>query len=169
MKENSGIFCHPQGWAVIAETKLGRGNRAYAYYRAYMPSAYNDRAEQREVEPYVHCQSTHGKYSRKFGASRLPWLSGTATWSYIAGTQHLLGIKPEWDGLRIDPVIPARWDGFAVTRRFRGATYRITVKNPHHVERGVVRIVVDGAPIDRAQVIPLAREGTLVNVEVELG
>ncbi len=169
MKENSGIFCHPQGWAVIAETMLGRGDRAYEYYRAYMPSAYNDRAEIREIEPYVHCQSTHGRYSRRHGASRLPWLSGTATWSYVAGTQYLLGIRPDWDGLRVEPVIPAKWDGFKVERRFRGATYQIIVNNPQHVESGVVRISVDGVSVAPGAPLPLAPPGSEVTVVVELG
>ncbi len=168
MKENSGIFCHPQGWAVIAEAKLGRGNRAYEYYRAYMPSAYNERAELRQIEPYVHCQSTHGRYSRRHGASRLPWLSGTATWSYVAGTQHILGIRPDWDGLRIAPVLPSAWDGFVAERRFRGATYRITVKNPRHVESGVSEITVDGKPVPANAPLPLLPAGTVAEVEVTL-
>ena len=88
---------------------LGRGERAYRYYRAYMPAAYNDRAEVREIEPYVHCQSTHGKHSRRFGASRLPWLSGTASWSYYVATHHILGIQPDYDGLRLDPCLPPSW------------------------------------------------------------
>jgi cellobiose phosphorylase len=168
-KENSGIFCHPQGWAVIAETKLGRGNRAYEYYRAYLPAAYNDRAEIRQIEPYVHCQSTHGRYSRKHGASRLPWLSGTATWSYVAGTQHILGVRPDWDGLQVNPVIPAQWDGFKVERRFRGATYRITVNNPRHVEHGVTSIKVNGQVITPNATLPLATPGSTVDVIVTLG
>ena len=168
-KENSGIFCHPQGWAVIAETRLGRGNRAYEYYRAYMPSAYNDRAEIRGIEPYVHCQSTHGKYSRKHGASRLPWLSGTATWSYVSGTQYILGIRPEYDGLLVDPVIPSAWNGFKVTRQYRGATYQIEVKNPKSVERGVSQVTVDGKAVAAGAPLPVAPQGSTVKVEVLLG
>lgn len=168
-KENSGIFCHPQGWAVIAETMLGRGNRAYEYYRAYMPAAYNDRAEIRQIEPYVHCQSTHGRYSRRYGASRLPWLSGTATWSYVAGTQHILGVKPDWDGLRVNPVIPSNWDGFSVQRQYRGATYKISVKNPKHVERGIESISVNGKAVAADAVLPLAKAGETVTVDVVMG
>lgn len=168
-KENGGIFCHPQGWAVMAETKLGHGNRAYEYYRAYMPAAYNEHAEVRQIEPYVHCQSTHGRDSRRFGASRLPWLSGTATWSYVAATQHILGVRPDWDGLRVEPVIPSSWDGFQMTRHFRGAIYTIRVTNPKHVERGIRQLVVDGQPLDPLQSVPLAPAGAKVDVEVELG
>jgi cellobiose phosphorylase len=168
-KENAGIFCHPQGWAVIAETLLGHGNRAYEYYRAYMPSAYNDRAEIREIEPYVHCQSTHGRHSRRFGASRLPWLSGTATWSYVTATQFVLGIKPDWDGLRVEPVIPSTWNGFEMNRKFRGANYQIRVTNPKHVECGVKKLIVDGKELASSSAIPLAKPGATVKVEVELG
>jgi len=168
-KENAGIFCHPQGWAVIAETMLGHGSRAYEYYRAYMPSAYNDRAEIRQIEPYVHCQSTHGRHSRRFGASRLPWLSGTATWSYVTATQFILGVKPDWDGLRVEPVVPAAWDGFEMKRQFRGATYEIRVTNPKHVECGVKRLIVDGKELSPSSTIPLAKKGSTVKVEVELG
>jgi len=168
-KENAGIFCHPQGWAIIAETQLGHGNRAYEYYRAYMPAAYNEHAEIRQIEPYVHCQSTHGRHSRHFGASRLPWLSGTATWSYVTAIQYILGIKPDWDGLRVEPVIPSAWDGFQMNRKFRGALYKIRVINPKHVESGVKRLVVNGQPIDASSAIPLAEAGATVEVEVELG
>ena len=168
-KENGGIFCHPQGWAVIAETQLGHGNRAYEYYRAYMPSAYNEHAEVRQIEPYVHCQSTHGRDSRRFGASRLPWLSGTATWSYVAATQYILGIRPDWDGLRVDPVIPSAWDGFQMTRHFRGAVYKIRVNDPNHVERGVKRLIVDERSLDASQPVPIAIAGAKVDVDVELG
>jgi cellobiose phosphorylase len=169
MKENGAIFCHPQGWAVIAETLLGRGNRAYQYYRAYLPSAYNDRAEIRQIEPYVHCQSTHGKRSSRHGASRLPWLTGTAAWSYVAATQHILGIRPDYLGLVIDPVIPSSWPGFAVKRRFRGAEYEIEVDNSAHVERGVRELWVNGESVDPDSPLKPAPPGTRVRVRAVLG
>ena len=168
-KENAGIFSHPQGWAIIAETLLGNGERAYEYYRAYMPAAYNEHAEIRQIEPYVHCQSTHGRDSRRFGASRLPWLTGAATWSYVTAVQYILGIAPDWEGLRIDPVIPATWNGFEMNRSFRGASYRILVKNPNHVQRGVKRLVVNGESVDPKSVVPVAKAGSKIDVEVELG
>ncbi len=169
MKENSGIFCHPQGWAVMAEALLGRGDRAYDYYRAYMPAAYNDQAEVRQIEPYVHCQSTHGRYSRRHGASRLPWLSGTATWSYVAGTQYLLGIRPDWDGLRIQPVIPAGWKTFSVRRVFRGSTYEITVNNPKGSSGPVTRLTIDGSSVDPGAPVPVPPAGSIVKVQATLG
>ena len=166
-KENGAIFQHPQGWVVIAEAMLGRGDRAYEYFRAYMPAASNEHAEVRESEPYVWCQSTHGKFSRLFGKARVPWLSGTASWSLHAATHFILGVQPDYDGLRIRPVIPAAWDGFKVTRRFRGATYRITVKNPKHVCAGATRMKVDGRAVD-GDLVPLAAAGSTVKVEVVL-
>jgi N,N'-diacetylchitobiose phosphorylase len=148
LKENAGIFVHTQGWAVIAETMLGHGDRAYQYLRAYLPAAFNTRAEIREIEPYVLCQSTHTKYSPKHGASRIPWLSGSATWTYYAITQHILGIRPEYDGLRIDPCIPTHWQEFSVLRLFRGKRFEIQVANPNGVEKGVKELVVNGAKVE---------------------
>ena len=167
-KENGGIFSHTQSWAVLAEVLLGHGDQAYDYYRAFMPSAYNDRAEVREIEPYVHCQSTHAPESPKHGASRLPWLSGTASWACYTAAQWLLGIRPEVEGLRIDPCIPAAWDGFEAVRVFRGATYRVCVTNPRHVHGGVRRLQVNGHLIE-GNVIPPAASGQIVRVEAELG
>ena len=129
IKENGGVFCHTQGWAIIAETMLGRADRAYEYYRAYMPSAYNDRAEIRQTEPYVHSQSTHSRFSRKEGVSRLPWLTGAAAWSYFTATNHLLGIQPDYDGLRIAPCLPTAWPEVTVRRVFRGKVFDITIRN----------------------------------------
>ncbi len=169
MKENAGIFCHPQPWAVMAETLLGRGDRAYEYLRAYMPAAYNTRAEVRQIEPYVHCQSTHGKDSRRFGASRLPWLTGAVSWSYHAATHWLLGVRPEVDGLRVDPCIPASWDGFELTRVFRGASYEITVQNPGHVQKGIESLSVDGKSVDPKQPIAVAAPGSTVRVVAVMG
>jgi cellobiose phosphorylase len=167
-KENGGIFSHPQGWAVMAECALGRGDRALGYYRAYLPAAQNDRAEIRQIEPYVHCQSTHSRFSRRFGASRIPWLSGTATWSYVAGTQHVLGIRPDWDGLRVDPCVPDDWSSFTVTRRFRGKTYRIEIDNAAGVRKGVTSMTVAGQAVD-GNLIPTDIGGDEVEVKVTMG
>ena len=155
-KENGGIFSHPQGWAVMAETMLGHGARALRYYRAYMPAAYNERAEIRQIEPYVHCQSTHSTFSRRYGASRIPWLSGTAAWSYVAGTQYILGVRPEYDGLCVDPCVPEDWKEFTVVRRFRGRRCTITVRNPDGVEKGVAELTVNGEKIE-GTIVPAAK------------
>ncbi len=148
LKENGGIFIHTQGWAVIAEAMLGRGNRAYQYLRAYLPAAYNSKAEIREIEPYVVCQSTHSKFSPKYGTSRLPWLSGSATWTFYAISQYILGIRPDYEGLRIDPCIPAEWKELTVERTFRNKRFTITIINRSGVEKGVAKIILNGKSID---------------------
>lgn len=162
-KENGGIFSHTQSWAVMAEAMRGDGDQAYAYYRAFMPAAQNDRAEIRQIEPYAHCQSTHGRRSPRFGASRLPWLSGTVSWSYHAATQWILGIRPEIDALRIDPCIPRAWSGFRVRRLFRGRRLSIDVRNPRGVCRGIAAIEVDGMAIEGAAApVKMLRDGSVI-------
>jgi len=143
-KENGGIFLHPNPWAVIAETMLGNGERAYEYYAQTNPISMNDRIETYECEPYVYAQNILGDEHPQFGLARNSWLTGTASWSYQAATQWILGTRPELGGLRIDPCIPPQWDGFSVVRRFRGRTWRITVHNPGGVCSGVSEMRVDG-------------------------
>jgi len=169
-KENGGIFSHTQSWAVLAECRLGRGDRAHRYYRAFLPAAQNDRGEVRQVEPYVHCQSTHGPESPRFGTSRLPWLSGTASWACYAATQGILGIRPVWDGLAIDPCLPPDWSGFSMERRFRGRWIHITVRQEGRVMAGVTEIRVDGE-VHPGQVIPAEHlhEGSRIEVTVGPG
>ena len=155
-KENGGIFSHTQSWVVLAEIARGNGDAAYRYYRSFMPSAQNDQAEVREIEPYVHCQSTHAPASKKYGKSRVPWLSGTASWSHYTATQYILGIRPELGGLRIDPCIPTTWPGFTAKRTFRGKALDIEVQNPSGVSRGVKSLTVDGVAIE-GNLIPAAK------------
>jgi len=168
MKENGSIFTHPQGWAVIAETMLGHGDLAWQYFRATLPGAWNTRAEVREIEPYVYCQFTHSKYSPRFGASRVPWLSGSAAWSFFTATQHILGLRPEYGGLRIDPCIPAAWKGFTVTRVFRGKKVRVEVHNPAGVQQGVRKLELNGALLE-GNLIPAAKLADQNRVVVEMG
>jgi cellobiose phosphorylase len=148
MKENASVFCHTQGWAIIAETMLGRGGQAYEYYRKFMPAAYNTRAEIREIEPYVYCQFTNSKYSPRYGASRLPWLSGSAAWAYYTATQYILGIQPEYAGLRIDPCIPSDWKEVKIVRRFRGKNLTITVRNESGIQKGMKRLELNGETLE---------------------
>lgn len=174
IKENAGIFCHTQGWAVIAECLLGNGDRAWEYYNAYMPSAYNTRAEIRESEPYVHCQTTYSTANRNAGKSRVPWLSGTASWSHHSALQYILGLRPvtgsrpEDDGLLVDPCIPHSWPGFTATRLFRGKTVNIEVKNPKGLCRGVKRLEIDGTVVE-GNLVPLSllRDGMKVVATLE--
>ena len=168
MKENGSIFTHTQGWAVIAETMLGHGDLAWQYFRATLPGAWNTRAEVREIEPYVYCQFTHSKYSPRFGASRVPWLSGSAAWSYFTATQHILGLRPEYGGLRIDPCIPATWKGFRVTRIFRGKKVRVEVRNSAGVQKGVRKLVLNGELLE-GNFIPAGRLAEENRVVVEMG
>jgi len=168
LKENGGIFVHTQGWGVMAEAFLGHGNQAYEYLRSYLPAAYNCKADVREIEPYVVCQSTHGPESPKFGASRVPWLSGSATWTYYAITQYVMGIRPEYKGIAIDPCIPSSWDGFSVSRNFRDKLLRIKVENPNSVEKGVQKIVVNGNEI-KGSFIPVEYLNAVNDVLVTMG
>ncbi|MEE9431650.1 MAG: N,N'-diacetylchitobiose phosphorylase [Melioribacteraceae bacterium] len=151
-KENAGIFQHTQGWAVIAEAMMGNGSRAYEYHKAFMPATYNDKAEVREIEPYVYAQSTLSKHNPHFGKSRVPWLSGSATWAYYSATQYILGIQPHYNYLLIDPCIPSDWKTFSVSRIIRGKELNIKVENPNSVEKGVVNIILNGSEIESSKI-----------------
>ncbi|MDR2374243.1 MAG: hypothetical protein LBD77_09170 [Bifidobacteriaceae bacterium] len=148
VKENGSIFSHPNAWPIIAEAMLGRGERAWEYYRTMAPSRFNDQAEVRRAEPYAYCQFIYGRDHALYGRAENPWLTGTAGWMYTAATQHILGVRPDWDCLVVDPCVDPAWDGFSVTRQWRGATYRIEVANPRHVSAGVaeVRLEAAGSP-----------------------
>jgi len=168
IKENAGIFNHTQGWGVMAECMLGNGDRAYEYYRASMPAAYNDRAEIRQSEPYVQGQTTYSISSPRPGNTRTSWLTGAAAWAYFSATQYILGLRPELDGLRLDPCIPSTWDGFKATRRFRGRTIDIEVRNPAGVCRGVKTMTLNGRVLS-GTLIPADSLGDRNRVEVVLG
>ena len=144
MKENAAIFCHTQGWIVMALTLTGNGNMAYRYYRSYLPAAFNDRAEKRETEPYVYAQTTNSRYNMRYGSSRNPWLSGTTTWAYYTAAQYILGIRPEYEALIIDPCIPSDWKGFTAERIFRNKKISIRVDNPEGIQKGVKSIELNG-------------------------
>ncbi len=168
VKENAGIFNHTQGWGVIAECLRGNGDRAYDYCRAAMPAAYNDRAEIRQLEPYVQGQTTYSTFSPRAGTTRTAWLTGAAAWAYVSATQYILGLRPEVDGLRVDPCIPAAWDGYTATRRFRGTTIEIVVRNPNGVCRGVASMTMNGRPLPD-NLVPDDRLQSVNRVDVVLG
>jgi cellobiose phosphorylase len=168
MKENGSIFSHTQGWAIIAETMLGNGNKAFQYYRSFMPAAYNTKAEIRQIEPYVNCQFTHSKYSPRFGASRLPWLTGAATWSYYTAIHYILGVQPEYQGLRLEPCIPSEWNEIKITRRFRGMNFDISILNPKGIQKGVARIMLNGEELE-SNLIPVDKMKEDNKVIVEMG
>jgi N,N'-diacetylchitobiose phosphorylase len=168
IKENAGIFNHTQGWGVMAECMLGNGDRAYEYCRASMPAAYNDRAKLRQIEPYVQGQTTYSIYSPRAGNTRTSWLTGAAAWAYVSATQYILGLRPEVDGLRIDPCIPSTWAGFKATRRFRDRTIEIEVSNPSGVCRGVQSLILNGERLI-GTLIPAGKLGDYNRVKVILG
>jgi N,N'-diacetylchitobiose phosphorylase len=169
VKENAAIFSHPNAWPIVAEAMLGRGDEAVALYDAICPYHQNDQIEVRGAEPYVYCQFVYGRDHELYGRAQNPWLTGTAGWMYTAVTKYVLGIRPGLEGLTVDPSIPRAWDGFEVQRVWRGATYLIEVRNPHHVSHGVASLVVDGRELDPAAPVPVAPEGARVHVVVTLG
>lgn len=167
-KENAGIFAHNNPWIIIGETVLGRGDYAWDYYKKICPAYVEEKnSELHKVEPYVYSQMTAGKDARKPGEAKNSWLTGTAAWNWYAITQFILGIKPAYTGLEVDPCIPADWKGFSVSRKFRGATYKIEVKN-NGVMKGVKKLVVDGKEI-AGNIIPMQPAGSVCNVEVIMG
>ena len=164
-KENAGIFCHINPWIVCAEAELGHGNRAFEVYRKTCPAYTEEISEIHRTEPYVYSQMIAGKDAPSFGEAKNSWLTGTAAWSFVGVSQAILGIKPDYDGLVIDPCIPAECSGFSAVRRFRGAVYDITVKNPDGAERGVKSMTVNGQKISGSHA-PVFPEGEHVKVEV---
>lgn len=166
-KENAGIFAHNNPWVIIGETVLGRGDRAWEYYQKICPAYLEEKSDLHKVEPYVYCQMTAGKDAAKPGEAKNSWLTGTAAWNWYAITQFILGIKPTYDGLEINPCIPASWDGFKVSRKFRGAEYEIEIKNPSHLCRGVKQISVNGSAVE-GNIVPMQPEGSVCRVVVTL-
>ena len=146
-KENGGIFCQPQGWAILAEALLGHGERAFEYFKESCPAAYNDRADIREAEPYVHSQFIEGHETPQPGRAHVHWLTGTASTVMVGMVEGILGLRPTPEGLRISPAIPAAWDGFSMDKTFRGKRLHITVDNSAHHQGGVQRTLVNGNEI----------------------
>jgi cellobiose phosphorylase len=167
-KENAGIFCHNNPWIMCGETLLGRGDRAFEYYSKIAPAYTEDISEIHRMEPYVYSQMIAGKDAKRHGEAKNSWLTGTGSWNFVAVTQWILGIQPDFDGLRVDPCIPAAWEGYTVNRTFRGAKYVIEVKNPDHVCKGVKKVTVDGKEIT-GNVLPVYGDGAEHKVEVILG
>jgi N,N'-diacetylchitobiose phosphorylase len=167
IKENGAIFSHPNPWAMIAECKLGRGDRAMEFYNALLPFNQNDLIEVREAEPYSYCQFIMGEDHTAFGRARHPWLTGSAGWAYTAAVQWILGVRPTFDGLIVDPCIPSPWREYEVVRKWRGATYRITVSNPAGVQKGVTAVLLNGRRTSLP--IPPQPTGSINEVQVTMG
>ncbi|MGH3245381.1 MAG: GH36-type glycosyl hydrolase domain-containing protein, partial [Trebonia sp.] len=169
-KENASIFCHTNPWVMIASAMTGDGDSAFGYYRQINPSAREAIGDVHRCEPYVYAQMIAGRDAPTHGEAKNSWLTGTAAWNFVAITQWILGIRPELDGLRIDPVIPSAWPGFTATRRFRGSTYEITVRRAGTLDSGLAEGA--GTRVNGHQIVgtllPLALPGETVTVEVIL-
>lgn len=164
-KENAGIFCHNNPWIMIGETVRGRGDRAWDYFRKICPAYTEHISDLHKVEPYVYAQMIAGKDAFRPGEAKNSWLTGTAAWNFYAISQYILGIQPTYEGLRIEPCIPADWKTFSVKRKFRGAQYNIELKNPNGKMKGVSKVLLNGVEIS-GNIIPLFDAGNVVNVEV---
>ena len=166
-KENAGIFCHNNPWVSIAETVIGRGDRAFEIYKKTCPAYIEGISEVHCTEPYVYSQMVAGKDAKFFGQGKNSWLTGTAAWTFVNISQYILGIQPTLTGLSINPCIPADFGDFTLTRKYRGVTYHISVKDPGHIQKGVKNLTVDGKLIT-GNVIPYDASAKEVSVEVNM-
>ena len=151
LKENSSVFSHPNPWVWAAECRMGHGDRAMEYYRSLTPYYQNDKIEIRKAEPYSYCQFISGKAHTTYGQAHHPFMTGSGGWSYFSATHYMLGIRPGFDELTVDPCIPKEWDGFRVQRVFRNARYNIEVRNESHSGHGVKQILLDGKEVSRIE------------------
>lgn len=166
LKENGSIFSHPNPWAWAAECVLGRGDRAMKFYNALCPYYQNNMIEIRQSEPYSYCQFVVGRDHTAFGRARHPFMTGSGGWAYFSATRYMLGIRPDFEHLTIDPCISADWKEFSAVRRWRGAEYKIHVENPDGVMKGVQELYLDGEKVER---IPVMAQGSRHDVRVVMG
>ncbi|NLK22098.1 MAG: glycosyl transferase [Epulopiscium sp.] len=167
-KENAGIFCHNNPWIACAETVIGRGDRAFEIYSRIAPAYLEEISEIHKLEPYVYAQMIAGKDAVNEGQAKNSWLTGTAAWNFITISQWILGIKPDYDGLKIDPCIPEAWDGYKVTREFRGTIYNIEIQNKDHVSKGIKKVFLDGKEL-KSNIIPVLSDNKEHEVIVQMG
>ena len=153
---------------MIAECMIGRGDQAFKYYKSISPTEKNKIPDIHKMEPYIYCQMIAGKDHTNFGEAKNGWLTGSAAWNFIAISQYILGIRPDYEGLMIDPCIPSSWDGFEAKRTFRGCEYSVKVTNPNNVSKGVVSMKVDGKDVE-GNLIPYVKTKKKCNVEVVMG
>ena len=165
---NGAIFNHVAGWAILGNALLGEGNRTYDYYRRTLPMIQATDPDVYKMEPYVYSEYVTSDDHPTFGQASHSWLTGSGVWMFRDALDYILGVRPTYDGLIVDPCISDSWDGYKVTRRFRGATYNIEVKNPNSVQHGAARIEVDGQKIER-NVLPQIEAGKTANVVVTMG
>ncbi|MBR4734029.1 MAG: glycosyl transferase [Lachnospiraceae bacterium] len=168
-KENAGIFCHNNPWVSIAETVIGRGDRAFEIYKKTCPAYIEDISEIHRTEPYVYSQMVAGADAPRHGEAKNSWLTGTAAWTFVNVSQYILGVYPTHNGLQINPCVPTGFGDFDLIRTYRGVNYHVSVKNPNGVQKGVTKIVVDGKELIGTSVIPYEAGKTDVTVEVVMG
>ena len=162
-KENGGIFCHNNPWVSIAETVCGNGDRAFEIYRKTCPAYIEDISEVHCTEPYVYSQMVAGKDAKFFGQGKNSWLTGTAAWTFVNISQYILGIQPDYDGLKIDPCVPSQFGDYTVDRQFRGAQYHISIQNPDQRQKGIRELTVNGKKIE-GNIVPFEEGVTEYNV-----
>jgi cellobiose phosphorylase len=167
-KENGAIFNHPASWGILAECILGNGDRAYEWYRKCLPMVQAADPDIYKMEPYVYSEYVTSPDHPTFGQASHSWLTGSGVWMFRDGLDWMLGIRPTYDGLMIDPCIPHHWDGFKVTRKFREATYEIEVKNPEHIQHGIASIEMDGKKID-GNILPVIPARSIARVISVMG
>ena len=167
-KENAGIFCHNNPWVSIAETVIGRGDRAFEIYRKTCPAYVEEISEIHRTEPYVYSQMVAGADAYIPGEAKNSWLTGTAAWTFVNVSQHILGVYPTHKGLSIDPCVPKDFGSFTLTRKFREGTYNIKVMNPDNVEKGVKSLTVDGKSVEGC-IVPYEKGKTEYDVVVTMG
>lgn len=167
-KENAGIFCHNNPWIACAEATIGHGDRAFEIYRKISPAYIEEISEIHKTEPYVYSQMIAGRDATKYGEAKNSWLTGTAAWNFITISQWILGIKPGFNGLKIDPCVPSGFKEYTVKRVFRGCTYLVKIQNPKGLCSGVAKLVVDGASID-GNLVPLYHDGKEHEVIAQIG
>ena len=169
-KENAGIFCHNNPWVSCAETVIGRGNRAFEIYKKTCPAYIEDISEIHCTEPYVYSQMIAGKDAHFFGQAKNSWLTGTAAWTFVNVSQYILGVVPTLNGLSIDPCIPSEMGTeFTMTRKYREGIYNIKVENPSKVEKGVVKLIVNGKEYTDTTIVPYEKGQTHYDVTVVMG
>jgi len=166
--KNGGILCHNNAWIIIAETILGQGDSAFEHLKKITPAYLEEASDLHKMEPYVFSQAIKGKESKHPGELKNSWSNETAAWVFITISRWILGIRPDYNGLVVDPCIPSDWNGFTVTRKFRGSIYKITVKNPSHVCKGVKTLIIDGITVQE-KYIPVFSDGKVHEIEAIMG
>ncbi len=166
-KENAGIFCHNNPWVSIAETVVGRGDRAFEIYKKTCPAYTEEISEIHKTEPYIYCQMVAGRDAKFHGQGKNSWLTGTAAWTFVNISQYILGVYPTHEGLSVDPCVPADFGDFKITRKFREGTYNISVKQ-NGTQKGVKSMTVNGAAVE-GHIIPYVKGQTEYNVEIVMG